>query len=151
MQTNRLQNIAASFAIFSELSHAFCCVLPSVFTLATVLVGMGAIGAVPLWMDGLHNVMHVWEVPVIIASGLILVAGWAIHLYSKRLDCLSTGCGHAPCGSKKRHNGKILKIATVLFVVNVSIYSFAHVPTGAENSIESSAHAHDDHHHDHHH
>jgi len=150
MQTNRLQNIAASFAIFSELSHCLCCVLPSVFTLATVLVGMGAIGAVPLWMDGLHDVMHVWEIPIIIASAFILFLGWAIHLYSKRIDCLSTGCEHAPCDSEKKHNSKILKIATVLFVVNVSIYSFAHVPMEADHSVESSTHSHDDHHHHHH-
>lgn len=134
MQIQRFQNLAASFAIISEVSHTFCCVLPSMFSILTVLVGLGAIGAMPLWLEGLHTVMHGWEVPMLFASFVVLALGWALHLVSKRLDCRSTGCGHKPCGAKKRDAAKILKIASILFFINVSIYTFAHVPTNMHPS-----------------
>ena len=149
MQIRRLQNVMSYFVVLSEVSHVFCCVLPTVFSLLTVLVGMGVLGATPLWMEGAHDVMHAWEVPIIITSGVIVAFGWALHLISKRMDCHDTGCGHGPCDTKKKKTLNVLRIATVLFLVNTVIYISVHLP---QENAKIAAVSHDDHHgHDHHH
>lgn len=149
MHTHRLQNLIASFAIFSELSHVFCCVLPSVFTIATVLVGMGAIGAIPLWMEDFHIAMHGWEIPMIIFSASILAMGWFVYFYTRRVKFYTGGCGHDSCDSRKVNNGRILKIATVLFLVNIAIYGVTHFQTEkVQGDVFSSSHEdHSDHSH----
>jgi len=139
MQVKRLQGFLSWFVVLSELSHVFCCVLPSVFTMLTVLVTMGVMGAMPGWMNDVHDVMHGWEVPIIAMSGVVLVLSWGLHLISKRIDCHDTGCVHEPCEPKKDKNALILKIATVLFVTNISVYSIVHRPYH---------HAHAEHHHE---
>ncbi|MGH1377323.1 MAG: hypothetical protein ACRBB3_00725 [Alphaproteobacteria bacterium] len=122
----RAQGMFSWVVVLSEISHIFCCVLPSVFSVLTVLVGLGLIGALPVWMESLHHVMHDWEIPLIAMSGFVLVIGWSLHFISKKIDCHDTGCGHEPCGKKKDKTARILQIATLLFVINVSIFLGLH-------------------------
>lgn len=128
MQVKRLQSVFSWFVILSECSHVFCCVLPSIFTMLTILMTMGVMSTMPGWMSDVHDVMHSWEIPIITASGVVLVISWILHFISKRIDCHDTGCVHEPCEPKKDKNVFILKIATVLFVANISIYSIVHIP-----------------------
>ncbi len=125
-QIKRASGIFSWAVVLSELSHVFCCVLPSVFSILTILVGMGLIGAMPVWMEGLHELMHGWELPLIIMSGSVLVLGWALHFISKSMDCHDTGCEHEPCEPKKKNTALVLKVATLLFVVNIAIYLSIH-------------------------
>ncbi len=125
-QIKRVQGIFSWVVVLSEVSHVFCCVLPSLFSVLTVFVGMGVIGALPVWMESTHHVMHDWEIPLIGMSAFILVLGWGLHFISKRIDCHDTGCGHGPCGTKKNKTARTLKIATFLFVINVIIYLSVH-------------------------
>ncbi len=126
-QIKRIQNVFSWAVVLSELSHVFCCVLPSVFSILTILVGMGLIGAMPIWMEELHHVMHGWELSLIAISGSVLALGWALHFVSKAMDCHDTGCEHEPCEPKKKHTARILKIATLLFAVNIMIYLSIHL------------------------
>ena len=125
-QIKRVQGVFSWVVVLSEVSHVFCCVLPSIFSVLTIFVGMGVIGVMPVWMESTHHVMHDWEIPLIGMSVFILVLGWGLHFISKRIDCHDTGCGHEPCGTKKNKTAKTLKIATFLFVINVVIYSSVH-------------------------
>lgn len=127
-QIKRVQGIFSWVVVLSEVSHVFCCVLPSLFSVLTVFVGLGIIGALPVWMESTHHVMHDWEIPLIGMSAFILVLGWGLHFISKRIDCHDTGCGHGPCGTKKNKTARTLKIATFLFVINVVIYLSVHYP-----------------------
>ncbi len=136
MQAKRLQGIFSWFVVISELSHVFCCVLPSVFTTLTMLVTIGVMTTLPDWMNSAHDVMHGWEVPIIVMSGVVLTLSWVLHLISKRIDCHETGCVHEPCEPKKDRNALILKIATVLFVINISVYSIVHINYGAQLNHE---------------
>jgi len=145
MQVNRLQGVFSWFVVLSELSHVFCCVLPSVFTMLTMLMTMGVMSAMPSWMNDVHNVMHGWEIPIITASGVVLALSWGVHLISKRIDCHDTGCVHEPCEPKKDKNALILRIATVLFVINISVYSFVH--RGYQHHHEAGVVAELEHHH----
>lgn len=122
----RAQNLVSWMVILSEVSHVFCCVLPTMFSVITLLVGFGLIGTMPLWMDQMHHVMHNWEVPVILASGVIVSIGWALNRMSRKMDCHDSGCVHGSCSPTKKNNVRILRIATFLFLINVSVYLLFH-------------------------
>ncbi len=110
----------------SETSHVFCCVLPTLFSLASLLAGVGIVSALPTGWLAFHEAMHEYEIPMIGLSGAILAVGWLLHYISLRIDCHDTGCAHGPCQPKKKSATGILKIATVLFVVNTIIYLAFH-------------------------
>lgn len=122
----KLQNTISITILASEASHVFCCVLPSLFSILSLLSGLGIVGAMPLWIEALHHMLHGYEVPMIFASAFLLALGWGLHVYSEKIDCHDTGCGHGPCGPKKKVSHKILYIATILFVVNVTVYFLIH-------------------------
>ena len=133
--------------ILSEGSHIFCCVLPTLFSVMSLLAGFGMIGAMPGVFVEIHERLHAWEIPMIIFSGAILALGWGLHRYSQRIDCHDTGCGHGPCAPKKSKTAFFLKIATILFLVNVMVWLVFHrglhifVPEYAETH-ETHAHVH---------
>lgn len=145
MQFKRSQKLVSYLAVISELSHVFCCVLPSLFTMATFLVSMGMITVMPLWLDSIHHMMHGYEIPLMTVSAVLLIIGWIIHFISQKIDCHDTGCGHGPCTPKKKKSSKMLKVATFLFLVNVTVYFSFHAPTdighGSEH-VDSPHHAH---------
>jgi hypothetical protein len=62
--------------LVSETSHIFCCVLPTVFSIVSVLSGIGIISTLPTGWVHVHEILHHWEVPMITISGIILVMGW---------------------------------------------------------------------------
>lgn len=112
--------------ILAETSHIFCCVLPTVVSVMSLLVGVGLIGALPVSMLVVHDFLHVWELPIIIASGILIALGWCVLIQSRKVDCHDTGCGHEPCTPKKRRSSRLLEIATILFVINVTVYAVFH-------------------------
>lgn len=112
--------------ILSETSHVFCCVLPTLFSVLSLLVGAGLIGALPTFMVDFHHVIHHYELPIVVASFIILGLGWALDYYAHKVDCHHTGCHHGSCAPKKYKAHKILIIATVLFVANLAIYLVLH-------------------------
>lgn len=122
----KLQNTLFWTIVASETSHVFCCVLPTVVSLASLLSGLGLVSALPAGVLSFHDFMHRWEIPLIIFSGVVLALGWALHIISVRIDCHDSGCGHEPCAPKKRRTTGILKIATALFAVNTSVYFAFH-------------------------
>lgn len=112
--------------IASEASHVFCCVLPTVFSALSLLAGLGMVSAMPGWMVSIHKLLHGWEVPMILASAVVLALGWGLYWYSQKIDCHDHGCGHGPCEPKKDRTNLILKIATVLFFINITVYGVLH-------------------------
>lgn len=122
----RLQNFVYWFSITSEISHFFCCGLPIVFSVLSLLTSAGLTTAMPLGLDLMHEAMHVYEVPMILASALILAMGWGLHYIAYRIDCRKTGCEHEPCAPKKKRSGKVLIVATLLFALNLTAYLLLH-------------------------
>ncbi len=116
--------------IASETSHVFCCVLPTLFSVLSLLAGFGLVAAMPAGLISLHDTLHNWELPLITLSGTVVGIGWALQAYSRKIDCHDTGCHHGPCGPKKKTSYRILIIATALFAVNVSVYSIFHREAG---------------------
>ncbi len=135
-----------------EASHVFCCVLPTLVSLLSLLTSLGLVSSVPKGLTFMHDLMHNWEIPIIIGSGLLLLLGWWLHRFSKTIDCHDNGCEHEPCGPKKDRTSLILKIATVIFAFNVLVFVIFH--RGLEHFVDlesyrteahGSAHDHDGH------
>ena len=135
----RIQKAISWAVIASEFSHVFCCGIPITVSILSLLTEIGILSVMPTGFTVIHNLTHHWEIPMIIFSGILLTTGWALHAVSIKLDCHDTGCGHEPCGAKKKRSSKILIIASILFSFNVSIYSLVHrnfvpISTEAEQS-----------------
>lgn len=128
--------------VLSELSHVFCCVLPTLFSLLTLLAGLGVLAAVPVMMVEVHEVIHKYELWVIGFSAAMIGFGWLLHWQSLKVDCHDTGCHHPPCEPVKRKTSKFLVVATILFAVNVFVYGVVHRGMG----ISISNLSHEDHH-----
>lgn len=113
-------------ALASETSHVLCCGLPIIVSLFSLMAEIGLLSVIPSGILDVHEIMHDYEIPMIIFSGVVLMLGWGLHHLSMRIDCHDTGCGHGPCEPKKTKSSKILKLATVLFIANISLYGFVH-------------------------
>lgn len=156
---NRLQSGMDKFQkplniaiILAETSHVFCCVLPTLVSVLSLLAGVGVIGSLPISMLVVHDFLHDWELPIIFGSGLLIALGWLLLFYSRRIDCHDTGCGHEPCGPKKKKSSKLLLVASLLFVVNVTVYTVFHRGMGISvphaDHVDHDTHdAHDAHEH----
>ena len=123
----------------TETSHVFCCVLPTLFSLLSLLTVFGVAITIPGWLDHLHGFMHQYEVHAIIVSALAVAIGWVFHYYSIKNDCHDHGCHHKPCGPRKRTASKILKIATLLLAFNLMIYFGFHRGDAIEKHSEAHA------------
>ena len=136
--------------IATETSHVFCCVLPTLFSVMSVLAGLGVVAVMPGWLDSLHDVMHDWELPAIILSAIVVVIGWGLHYYSLKNDCHDHGCEHEPCGPRKRTASRILVAASILLAFNLTIYFGFHRPS-EQGVVVTHTDLHTDHDHQHHH
>lgn len=112
--------------VVSESSHVFCCILPTVFSLLGLLTGLGIVVGMPGFLAYIHDAMHPYEIPLIVFSAVTLAAGWAITIYSEKIDCHDTGCVHGGCNPQKSNVRKVMIIATVLFSINLGIYLTVH-------------------------
>ncbi len=121
----RLQIHIGWAVIASQTTHIFCCGLPALFSILSLLSGFGLIGILPSSFSGIHEVLHEWEHSILILSGSILVLGWTLQAYSRRLDCTTTSCVHASCKPKKKTSSYILLGATFLFLINIIIYGLS--------------------------
>ncbi|MCC7304663.1 MAG: hypothetical protein IT558_00220 [Alphaproteobacteria bacterium] len=113
--------------ILSESSHIFCCVLPTLFSLFGILANIGLF-VMPAGFVFLHEAMHKWEFPIVLFSGAVIVLGWGLHWHSLRGEECPSGCQHH---TDKQHptvskTHLILKIATLLFAVNLFVFLVVH-------------------------
>lgn len=111
--------------LISETSHVLCCVLPTLFSIASLLSGAGLVTIPASWVI-VHKILHNWELPIMAFSAAVLALGWWLHHYSNKIDCHDTGCHHPPCDTKKDKVHLLLKVATVLFVANLFVYVVFH-------------------------
>lgn len=113
--------------VASETIHIFCCVLPTIFSILSLMAGFGLIATMPSAINIAHETIHEYEIPMIITSAIILLFGWAVYIYSKHVHCEQEGtCCHGSCEPKKDRTQIFMIVATILFVVNVSIYFSFH-------------------------
>ena len=124
---NKFHNIFHWTIIGTLLSHVFCCGLPTIVNILSLVSGLGFIAAMPFGLEKLHEFLHSYELYIMIFSGVMIVLGWVLHEISRRVDCHDTGCHHPPCTPKKNQSTKVLIFASALFCINLVIYfGFSH-------------------------
>ena len=122
-----LKKTIAASVVLSETIHVFCCVLPTVFAILSLIAGLGFTAVLPTSLVHFHDAIHDHEFSLIIISGIILALGWALYGFSRRLDCRTEGaCHHAPCEPKKDKTKILMVLASALFIVNTTIYFLLH-------------------------
>lgn len=109
--------------IASEVSHLFCCILP---TLAAVLSLAVGVGLLPAAFTTLHDVIHGYEIPIIIFSATMLGLGWWAYSLAKKTDCHGLGHDEHACHKTTDRSRTYLIIGTVLFLVNLCVYVTLH-------------------------
>lgn len=137
--------------IASEGIHIFCCVLPTVFSVLSLLAGMGMIATMPGFIDEMHHVIHGYEIPMIVTSAIVLAFGWVLYYLAQKIDCeVEVGCCDHPCAPKKDRTKFVLIVATILLVFNVAIYMGFHRVNDI-NTYYAVEHNHDHENHNHNH
>lgn len=144
-----LQKSLTWAVILSETTHVFCCVFPTIFSVLSLLAGLGFAVAIPASLVVFHDFMHHWELPIIAGSGFVLLLGWVLTWYGDKMDCHHTGCEHGACAPRKTKAHLVLKVATILFLFNVIVYFAVHrTDWFMQNSPLMHAHEHNGHNHD---
>ena len=111
----------------SETIHVFCCFLPSLFSILSLLSGFGLMATMPNFVEELHHIIHNFEKPLIILSAVVLIFGWGLYVYSRKINCRIEGaCVHEPCEPKKDRTKLLMIGSTCLFFFNVSVYFLIH-------------------------
>ena len=109
--------------IASEVSHLFCCVLPTLAAVLSVAVGVGLL---PLGFTLLHDIIHGYEIPIIIFSAVMLGLGWWAYWLARRTDCHALGHDEHACHKTTDRSKVYLLIGSALFVMNIAIYFALH-------------------------
>ena len=117
--SNRLvQNISSWTAVSGGLVHIFCCGLPALFSILSLLGAFGLSALIPHGVEAFHEAIHDYELYIWMVSLLMLAIGWAAHAYSLHMNCHEEvpECGdHKPCDVSHRNARIILVLASVLF------------------------------------
>lgn len=122
--------------VASEVSHLFCCVLPTLAALLSLAVGVGIL---PTAFTQLHDFIHGYEIPVIIFSAVMLGLGWWAYVLAKRTDCHSLGHDEHACHKTTDRSKVFLLIGTALFFINLVIYISLHSSLNQHHEEHASA------------
>ena len=109
--------------IASEVSHLFCCILP---TLAAVLSLAVGVGLLPAAFTSLHDIIHGYEVPIIVFSASMIVLGWWAYWLATRTDCHALGHDEHACHKTTDRSKIYLVIGTIVFLINLCVYVTLH-------------------------
>lgn len=145
----KLQRPLLWTVLLAESTHIFCCVLPTVITVLAVLASFGTVAQMPVFLLDIHELLHEYEVPVILFSGSVLLVGWGIYALSRQIECQKSHCEphETICAPAKDHTRWVLVAATILFMINITVYVTLH--RGSEDLLRAqaeAAHVHDHHH-----
>jgi hypothetical protein len=148
----KLQRSLLWAVLLAESTHVFCCVLPTLVTVMALMASVGAMAQLPAFILDIHDLLHAYEIPVIIFSGLTLLLGWGVYGLARRIECQKDHCEphETTCAPAKNNTHVVLMVASVLFLVNVTVYWTLH--RRSEDLLHAAgaqAHHHDDHGHAH--
>lgn len=126
--------------VASELSHLFCCILPTLAAVLSLAVGAGLLPAV---FTILHDTIHGYEIPIIVFSGTLLALGWWAYWLATRTDCHALGHDEHACHKTTGRSKLYLMIGTALFLMNIFIYFALHIPLNKHANHDSAIQTHE--------
>lgn len=114
-----LKSFSTFFVILGSVMHLFCCGLPFLLSITSLATAIG-ISSLEIfnveWFEQIENYL-------LVIMGVMLGLTYFVNRYSKRLDCQENDlCTHPPCDEKKDISGYFLRIATVLYVLNILLF-----------------------------
>lgn len=133
-QRDNLSYALGWVALVSVFGHIFCCGLPLVLGVVSLLTGFGMFSVSFPFLDSIHAGFDGVRVPMMGFSAMVLAVGWGAQVYATRIDCHNTGCVHEPCGSKKRKTTRLLWLATIIFAFNMLAFTVVH-PLGSDHPV----------------
>lgn len=142
MLRNRMEKLRRHIVwlvIASEMSHLFCCILP---TLAAVLSLAVGVGLLPAGFTKLHDVIHGYEIPIIIFSATLLLLGWWAYWLATKTDCHALGHDEHACHKTTDRSKVYLLMGTVLFFVNLVVYFSLHQNLNNHDDEHQADHIH---------
>lgn len=115
------QRVATTASLMAELSHIFCCGLPIFVAIMSAGSQIGLGGGFLVF----HAIIHDYEIPILIGSGMLLAVGLLLHYISFRINCRTVGCAHSDCEPVKFRVGWIFTIAIALYALNLALYIYS--------------------------
>ena len=122
--SNHTKALAKSLSILSLCTHFFCCFLPGVVSVLTLVTVTGA-ATITMEDFGIPESVHE---QMIYISALVLVISGFLNYLSWKIDCREVGCVHEPCAPRKSKYFKLYMISVVFFLLNAVIHFTLHVP-----------------------
>lgn len=123
--SRRLMHIANGSTLAALFAHAFCCGLPALSAIASLVAGVGAAGS-SVFHDFAHAIEQ-WHVHLFVFSTLMLGVAVFASVVAERRDCVTEGhCCHPPCTPAKKRSWRILGISVALYVVNCILFFLEH-------------------------
>ena len=103
--------------------HIFCCGIPLFTTIIGLTTSLGFISngflEAPVFL-----LFEELEIKILIISGLILLIAWILKFKAKDLDCCPVEAKKF-CNFNSKINQIFLKIASILYVINISTVIFS--------------------------
>jgi hypothetical protein len=118
----QVKAIARFLSLASLISHFFCCFLPGVISLVTLVT---LSGAAVITMEDFGIPEYVHEKMIYISFVVLVISGLANYA-SYRIDCRETGCVHGACAPKKSIYFKLYGYSVAFFILNAVIHFTLH-------------------------
>lgn len=120
-QRDKVHHVVSWVALLSAFSHVFCCGLPTLVGILSLLTSFGTFSTLLPGFNALHNLLSQYEMALIVFSVAVLMVGWGVQLHADHVDCHDSGCCHPPCDPKKISARRLLWLATVVFILNTGL------------------------------
>ena len=116
------RTIAKVLSVASLVSHFFCCFLPGVISLVTLVTLTGS-AVITMEDFGIPEYIHE---KMIYISFVVLVMSGIVNYISYRIDCRDMGCVHGSCAPKKSKYFKLYAYSVAFFLLNAAIHFGLH-------------------------
>jgi hypothetical protein len=118
----KIRAVSKFLSLASLISHFFCCFLPGVISLITLIT---LSGATVITMEDFGIPEYVHEKMIYISFVVLIVSGLA-NIVSYKIDCREMGCVHGACAPKKSKYFKLYAYSVVFFLLNAVIHFTLH-------------------------
>jgi len=137
-----MRAIAKTLSLVSLISHFFCCFLPGMISLFTLITLTGT-AVVTMEDFGIPEAVH--EKMIYISALVLLISGIANYT-SWKMDC-SKVCAHGDCAPKKSQYFRFYGYSVAFFILNAIIHFGTHTEhTHAEHYPANSFKQHSEEH-----
>lgn len=120
-----VRTFAKILSVASLISHFFCCFLPGVISLITLIT---LSGSVFITMEDFGIPEYIHEELIYISFAVLVVSG-LINYISWKMDCRAgaDACGHEPCAPKKAKYFRLYGYSVAFFLLNAIIHFGVHI------------------------